>query len=252
MQKVETTSHIVDPFHTDYKRQLSWETLGVDLLNAAENHASKRGFGMKDVNNVNYTWVLARLVVELDITPVVYQNYHIETWVDKVYSLFTNRNYAIKGDNGVVFGYARSIWSTINYETRKPVDLIEFHGKQFEDYCAPELPCPISPYSRIKPLVGADMVKCHKVTYSDIDMNGHVNSMKYLLHLRDIFSLDHYRQQRLRRVELQYQKESYYGQWLQFFMKTEGENIYDVEICRTDNQTDEKGEVCVRARLIFE
>ena len=36
MQKVETTRHIVDPFHTDYKKQLSWETLGVDLLNAAE------------------------------------------------------------------------------------------------------------------------------------------------------------------------------------------------------------------------
>ena len=252
MNKVETTRHIVDPFHTDYKKQLSWETLGVDLLNAAENHAALRGFGMKDVNNVNYTWVLARLVIELDTTPVVYQDYHIDTWIENVYSLFTNRNYAIHDVKGTVYGYARSIWSTINYETRKPVDLIEFHGKEFDAYCAPEINCPIAPYSRIKPLSGAEIVKMHKVNYSDIDMNGHVNSMKYLQHLRDIFSLEQYRRQRLRRVELQYQKESYYGQFLQFFMKKESDNIYDVEICRTDNETHEKGEVCVRARLIFE
>lgn len=252
MQKVETTRHIVDPFHTDYKKQLSWETLGVDLLNAAENHAAIRGFGMKDVNDVNYTWVLARLVIELDVTPTVYQDYLIDTWVENVFSMFTNRDYAIHDGKGGVYGYARSVWSTINFESRKPVDLLEFHGPEFADYCDPELPCPIAPYTRIKPLVGAEIVKMHKVNYSDIDFNGHVNSMKYLLHLRDIFPLEQYRKQRLRRVELQYQKESYYGQFLQFFMKSEAENIYDVEICRTDSQTDDKGEVCVKARLIFE
>lgn len=252
MQKVETTRHVVDPFHTDYKKQLSWETLGVDLLNAAENHAAIRGFGMKDVNDVNYTWVLARLVIELDVTPKVYQDYLINTWVENVFSMFTNRDYAIHDGKGCVYGYARSVWSTINFETRKPVDLLEFHGPEFADFCAPELPCPIAPYTRIKPLVGAEIVKMHKVNYSDIDFNGHVNSMKYLLHLRDIFPLEQYRKQRLRRVELQYQKESYYGQFLQFFMKNEADNVYDVEICRTDTQTNDRGEVCVKARLIFE
>ena len=132
------------------------------------------------------------------------------------------------------------------------LDLLEFHGPEFADYCAPELPCPIAPYTRVKPLVGAEIVKMHKVNYSDIDFNGHVNSMKYLLHLRDIFPLEQYRKQRLRRVELQYQKESYYGQFLQFFMKNEADNVYDVEICRTDTQTNDRGEVCVKARLIFE
>lgn len=252
MQKVESTHHLVYPFHTDYKKQLSWETLGVDLLNAAENHASVRGFGIKDVNDVNYTWVLARLVIELDVTPTVYQHYVIDTWIENVYSLFTNRNFAIRDEEGKVYGYARSIWSTINYDTRKPIDLIELWGPEFESFCAPELVCPIKPYSRIRPLVDAELVKMHKVTYSDIDLNAHVNSMKYLLHLRDIFSLEQYRRQRLRRVELQYQKESYYGQFLQFFMKSETENTYDVEICASDIETHEKGAVCVRARLIFE
>ena len=112
MQKVETTRHIVDPFHTDYKKQLSWETLGVDLLNAAENHAAIRGFGMKDVNDVNYTWVLARLVIELDVTPKVYQDYLIDTWVENVFSMFTNRDYAIHDGKGCVYGYANRLLCT--------------------------------------------------------------------------------------------------------------------------------------------
>lgn len=252
MEKVEHTQHYVDPFHTDYKKQLTWETLGVDLLNAAENHALLRGFGMKAVNDVNYTWVLARLVIELDTTPILYQNYIIDTWIENVYQLFTNRNYTIHDGKGNVFGHARSVWSTINYTTRKPVDLVNFYGADFEAYCAPELPCPIKPYARVKSLAGVEMVRCHQVNYSDIDMNGHVNSMKYLMHLRDLFPLDHYRQQRLRRMELQYMKESYYGQYLQFFMRQEDENTYDVEVCRTDTHTTDKGEVCVRARMIFE
>ena len=127
--------------------------LGNHLLNCAGFHASDRGFGIATLNEDNYTWVLSRLAVELDEMPYQYENFSVQTWVENVYRLFTDRNFAIIDKDGKKIGYARSVWAMINLNTRKPADLLTLHGGSIVDYVCDE-PCPIEKPSRIKVTFG--------------------------------------------------------------------------------------------------
>ncbi len=252
LPKIEQTRFVVDPFHTDFSGALNYETLGKHLLNAAESHACGRGFGMKAVNDASYTWVLSRLTVEMECMPSVYEPFVLSTWVENLYRTFTNRNYSIKSPDGKVYGYARSIWAMINYNTRQSADLEQLHGDAFAPYLCPDEPCPIDKPGRVRPLADDKFVATIDTHYSDIDYNGHVNSIKYIEHICNLFSLDHYRSYRLRRVEMAYMAESHFDDTLSFFMNQRDALTYEVEIRRNYVPNTDKGEAVVRCLLIFQ
>ena len=148
--------------------------LGNHLLNCAGFHANDRGFGIATLNEDNYTWVLSRLAIELDEMPYQYENFSVQTWVENVYRLFTDRNFAIIDKDGKKIGYARSVWAMINLNTRKPADLLTLHGGSIVDYVCDE-PCPIEKPSRIK-VTSDQPIATLTAKYSDIDINGHVTA----------------------------------------------------------------------------
>lgn len=131
--------------------------------------------------------------------PYQYEEFTVQTWVENVYRLFTDRNFAIIDKDGKKIGYARSVWAMINLNTRKPADLLTLHGGSIVDYVCDE-PCPIEKPSRIK--VATDQ-PCAKLTakYSDIDINGHVNSIRYIEHILDLFPIDLYKRNGIQRFE---------------------------------------------------
>ena len=217
--------------------------LGNHLLNCAGFHASDRGFGIATLNEDNYTWVLSRLAVELDEMPYQYEDFSIQTWVENVYRLFTDRNFAILDKEGKKIGYARSVWAMISMNTRKPADLLTLHSGSIVDYVCNE-PCPIEKPSRIK-VASKEPAAALVAKYSDIDINGHVNSIRYIEHILDLFPIEMYRERRIRRFEMAYVAESYYGDELTLFMDDAGEGVYDVEVKKNGS------EVVCRSKVIF-
>ena len=241
--KIGTYKFVAEPFNVDFTGRLTLGVLGNHLLNCAGFHASERGFGMATVNEENYTWVLSRLAIEMEEMPYQYESFSIDTWVEDVYRLFTNRNYAIRNKEGRPIGYARSIWAMINMNTRKPIDLLSVNGGSIRDFIC-DAPCPIDTPSRIK--VNAEAASASlRAKYSDIDVNGHVNSIRYIEHILDLFPLDMYRTQRVRRFEMAYVAESYYDDTLSFYLEGEA-GAYAAEIRKNGDET-----VC-RAKIIFD
>ena len=244
MNKIGTYQFVAEPFHVDFTGRLTLGVLGNHLLNCAGFHATERGFGMATLNEDNYTWVLSRLAIEMDEMPCQYEDFTVQTWVENVYRLFTDRNFAVTDKDGRRIGYARSVWAMISMHTRKPVDLLAMHEGHIADYVCDE-PCPIDKPSRIK--VRAAGPTCTlRAKYSDIDVNGHVNSIRYIEHILDLFPLEKYRTQRIRRFEMAYVAESYYGDTLSFFLDDDGKDVYGVEVKKNGDET-----VC-RAKVIFE
>ena len=243
--KIGTYQFVAEPFHVDFTGRLTLGVLGNHLLNCAGFHASERGFGMATVNEENYTWVLSRLAIEMEEMPYQYESFSIDTWVEDVYRLFTNRNYAIRDKDGRPIGYARSVWAMINMHTRRPIDLLSVNGGSIRDFICDE-PCPIDTPSRIK-VHSEEATASLRAKYSDIDVNGHVNSIRYIEHILDLFPLDLYRTQRVRRFEMAYVAESYYDDTLSFYVDREAEaGTYDAEIRKNGGET-----VC-RAKIIFD
>ena len=241
--KIGNYDFLVEPFHCDFSHRMFLGHLGNSLLNAADFHSNDRGFGMNYLNPLHRTWVLSRLAVELDEMPYQYENFSVQTWVENVYRLFTDRNFAIINKDGKKIGYARSVWAMISLNTRKPADLLTLHGGSIVDYVC-DKPCPIEKPSGIK--VTRDRpVDTLTAKYSDIDINGHVNSIRYIEHILDLFPIEMYKEKRIRRFEMAYVAESYYGDELTLFMDDAGEGVYDVEVKKNGS------EVVCRSKVIF-
>lgn len=241
--KIGSYDFVAEPFHVDFTEKLTMGVLGNHLLNCAGIHAAERGFGIAELNENHYTWVLSRLAVEMEEMPRAYEKFSIRTWVENVYRLFTDRNFEIVNAAGKPIGYARSIWAMISMETRKPADLLALHGGDITDYiCDKE--CPIEKAGRVK-VNEAEPVARYMAKYGDIDLNGHVNSVKYIEHALNLFPLEMFREKSLRRFEVAYVAESYYGDTLCFYREQVGEGEYDIEIKKNDT------EVVVRIKMIF-
>ena len=241
--KIGTYKFVAEPFHVDFTGRLTMGVLGNHLLNCAGFHASERGFGIAEINENHYTWVLSRLAIELEDMPRQYEDFSIHSWIENVYRLFTDRNFELVNKDGKTIGYARSVWAMISMETRKPADLFTLHGESL-NYYASDRVCPIAKPGRIR-VAPSEPVAEYLTKYSDIDINGHVNSIKYIEHILDLFPMETFKEKSIRRFEMAYVAESYYGDTLSFYLEQKTENEYDIEV-KKNNQ-----EVVVRSKVIF-
>ena len=208
MEKIGRYEFRANPFHCDCTGRLFMGHLGNHLLNAADFHSTDRDFGMTYLNPIHKTWVLSRLAVEMDEMPLQYTKFFVETWVESAMKYFTNRNFRIVGEDGKVFGYGRSVWAMIDTQTRQPQDILEIHDGDIANWIEADKECPIEKSSRVKMADKAEFVREIDTYYNDVDVNGHVNSIKYIEHIFDLFGIDYYREHNIKRFEIAYVAES--------------------------------------------
>ncbi len=248
--KIDSHPIYVEPFHVDFTGRIFMGVLGNHLLNAAGNHSQRRGWGIGALNESRHTWVLSRLSIEMDEMPKSYQHCTIRTWVESVMKLFTNRNFSIHDSEERPIGYARSVWAMIDLETRRPCDLMSLYDGDILNYVVSEKEniCPIAGHGRFR-FRDAQKARTISTYYSDVDINGHINSIKYIEHILDLFP-----QERLargiHRFEIAYKAESYLGDTLTFFVQSLDDNETDVEV-RKNVTTDNPGDVVCQAKVRF-
>ncbi len=131
--------------------------------------------------------------------PAIYEKFMVETWVDSVMRYFTNRNFKIANEDGRVYGYGKSIWAMIDTETRQPVDILKVDNQTILKYIETNYDNPIKKSSRVKLDNNLILQKSIIANYSDVDINGHVNSIKYIEHILDLFPLEWYKQHTIRK-----------------------------------------------------
>lgn len=245
MDKVGCYPFMAEPFHCDFSGKLFMGHLGNHMLNAADFHSTDRGFGMRRLLTIQRSWVLSRLAIEMDEMPAMYSQFNIETWVESAMRYFTSRNFRVVDNEGKVYGYGRSIWAMIDTESRQPTDIFAIDNGAIEQWIEKEKPCPIDKGGRVKMGDGAELVRTIDTYYNDVDINGHINSVKYIEHILDLWSLDWYQEHRLKRFEVAYVAEAHAGDQLSFYREATGEGEYCVRICKGDDV-----EVC-RSKVTF-
>ena len=236
---------MAEPFHCDFTGQLFMGHLGNHLLNAADFHSSDRGFGMKYLMGIQRSWVLSRLAIEMTDMPSQYTRFDVETWVESAMRYFTQRNFSVTGKDGHVYGYGRSVWAMIDTGTRQPTDIFSIDNGAITQWIEKEKPCPIDKGGRVKMTSQAQLLHTIDTGYSDVDINGHINSVKYIEHVLDLWPLDWYRTHRVRRIEIAYVAEAHGGDQLSFYSEETAPNAYSIRIARTD------GTEVARSHVVF-
>jgi acyl-ACP thioesterase len=243
---------MAEPFHCDFGGRLFMGHLGNHMLNAADFHSSDRGFGMKYLMTIKRSWVLSRLAIEMTEMPEMYTRFNVETWVESAMRYFTSRNFAVVGTSPdpskggkKVYGYGRSIWAMIDTESRQPTDILAIDNGAINQWIEKDKACPIEKGGRVKIGDGAELVRTIDTFYNDVDINGHINSVKYIEHVLDLWDLEWYRSHRVKRFEIAYVAEAHAGDRLSFYREQVVGDSYNVRIVRQD------GMECCRCKVTF-
>ena len=234
MDKVGRYEFMAEPFHCDFGGRLFMGHLGNHMLNAADFHSTDRGFGMKYLMTIQRSWVLSRLAIEMNEMPEQYTRFNVETWVENAMRFFTSRNFRVCSSDGEkVYGYGRSIWAMIDTETRQPSDIFSIDDGAIKDWIVNDKECPIQKGGRVKMSDEAELVRTIDTFYNDVDINGHINSVKYIEHVLDLWPIDWYHEHQIRRFEIAYVAEAHAGDQLSFYREQDNDGTINVRIMKT-------------------
>ncbi len=222
------------PQEVDGAKRLRMTSLCNYILNTAGYAAQENGFGSLEMIERGMTWVLSRLAIEMIELPEQYEDIIIETWVEEYGRIVTSRHFKILDKTRRVLGYASSLWAMMNLTTRRPINLQAMpEYNRFATGVANE----IAPAGKIKS-VGGEPRKTHTVRYSDVDFNGHANSVKYLEWMLDSIDADKLYTRSIKRLELNYVHEAMLGDDIDIY-SDEASDSYtfllkkgDQEICK--------------------
>lgn len=251
LSKVGKYRFLAEPFHCDFSGRLFMGHLGNHLLNAADFHSNERGYGMNTLVPQHRTWVLSRLAIEMREMPKAYDWFNVETWVENAMKYFTSRNFAIESEDGRILGYGKSVWAMIDTLTRQPVDIFTINDGLIKEYIETDKPCPIQKSGRVRVGDNAQLVRTIDTYYNDVDINGHINSIKYIEHVLDLFDIEWYKRHRLERLDIAYVAETYQGDRLEFYREETAPLDYVIKVVKIKKDTQESVEVCrVEAKFV--
>lgn len=230
----------VQPQDVDFQFRITMAALTNILLTTAGYNADDNGFGLRKLNEMDSSWVLLRLAVEMKYFPEQYEQIHVETWIEEVGRASTTRNFCIRNEKQEIIGNACSNWAMIDMQTRRAKDLLSLDGiHQFANGIESLIVKPI----KLGAIEGDDY-DAFKVKYSDIDINGHVNTVRYIEWVSDCFSLDCYRKKQIKRFEINFMSEMLYDDFV---------DIVGIELEPNDFRFEIRKEtkIACRARVVF-
>ena len=216
--------------NVDFTLRATIDSLGNYILNTAGIDAQGKGFGVDALTAQNLTWVLSKFVVEVDSRPEQFAEFDLTTWINHNTRLLSTRNFTIADTAGKVYIRALSQWCMLNFVTRTPVAL-----NTMEERFAPYISDVDSPCEQPRRLtaIAADEVYEHKVVYSDIDFNNHMNTMRYIALMVDMLPIEYLKNNIPFRLDVHFMNECRFGQRLSVGMQTVENNTL-FEITRED------------------
>ncbi|MCL2510586.1 MAG: thioesterase [Bacteroidales bacterium] len=230
----------IQPQEVDFRHRATVMTIGNVLLSAAIHNANDNGFGLSRLDEMQCTWALIRLAIEMDEFPCQYDEITVETWVEKVEQLMTTRNFLIRNREGEIVGKASSHWIMFDLRTRRLKDLSSLEElRQYAD----DTPVLKEQPTKLPHTEGV-VVDSFKVKYSAIDVNGHVNSLRYIEWICNCFSLETYRTKSIKRFEINFLNEILFDENVTVAIAETQPDDFHFEICKNEKPA-------CRARVIF-
>jgi acyl-ACP thioesterase len=177
------------------------------LQDIASRHADKLGFGYHDLEQSGHFWILARLHLMVDRLPGFGERTSILTWPSGKERLVALRDFVISDGNGQM-GTATTSWVTLNTRT---------HRADPPDTVLPERSIPEREHALVFPTKAVTRLKDGEHTAqltarrSDMDINGHVNNVKYLEYCFESVPMDWVSENRCHGVDIQFRSESFPG-----------------------------------------
>ena len=174
------------------------------LQETASVHADLSGFGHKEMLETKLFWVLTQLKMIMKKWPLWNQKVEITTWSRAPKDFQAIRDFEIRV-NGEVIGEVSSLWMVLDGRTRKPVKIKNLPTtiEILEERQLSFLP------KRVLFDQTPEKEKMICVRNSDLDMNRHVNNVKYSQWILDTLPLEELLKLQINEYEINFISEAY-------------------------------------------
>ncbi len=198
----------VRSFETDRAGRLSIVALCEYLQEVATGHALDLGISIPELGRDNLTWVLGKLQLEVEELPRAGEVVRVTTWPSRLRSHFVMRDFLVEAAEGAVLTRATSVWFVIDVERRKAVRI----PRQVLAVRVPERERAVKEsWAKLPPPAGREKVGRFEIGRDDLDINDHVNHVKYLRWALDTLDLEFFAGRGLTRLDIDFLAELTYG-----------------------------------------
>jgi len=227
-------------YDVDATRRATSVSLCRYFLEAGWNHAEALGLGFSHLRSLGKFWVLARLRFEAQQYPVWGDRMTLRTWPRGLKSVFALRDFELQDEAGRRIAAGSSAWLVLDSVSKRPqrihkllASLAALNGEAALG-CDPEELGDNESWDEPYPVT---------VRYTDIDVNKHVNSSRYIGWMLDAYPAGFHLQHSLRVLGVNYLGETLEGEQLIVRTRQSDANVYSHSLIKPGGS-----EVC-RARL---
>ena len=142
------------------------------------------------------------------------------------------RDFKIFDSNSQLIGIATTTWYAIDLEKRRPrrlEDYFDFNPVEGE-FVFQERP------DRLKFIEYEKTHKSFQTGYYDLDINDHVNNVRYIEWIMECFTLDYHKSHILKEIEISYMAEAVYRDSISASIKETKNNIFSHCLIRSKDE----------------
>lgn len=168
----------ISSYDLNPKGQARLTTMAGFFQEMAYRHANELGLGYDAMKSRRHIWVLSRMRIRIDRYPVWNDRIIVETWPSGAEKLFALRDFRVLDSQDEVIGKASTAWLILDMDTHRlirPKEIIEQFKMIIHDRHMF-----VDPLDKIKIPGETMLLNQHTVAYSDLDIVGHVNNVRYL------------------------------------------------------------------------
>jgi len=234
----------VHSYEADYRGNATMQILCQFMQESAWNHAEHLEVGYSHLIEKNLIWILSRQSVKIQTYPKWGDKIKIFTWPSDMDRIFCYRDFKIFDANDTVIGTATTTWFVIDLQRRRPQRADSYINLDVEGDVERVFP-EFSP--KLGPLESVNTSNKIIASYSDLDVNNHVNNVKYLEYIMNSLPFDFVTSHQLKQLDINYLNEAHHQN--EITVKTE--NKESLKFMHSLNRETDNTELC-RARTVWE
>lgn len=211
MQSLPTflkTNYFLSAADCNAENEMPLSSLVRHIIESATEHANRLNVGYTRLAETGIAWVLSRLAIEIRRMPHVNERFSLETRVTAVDRHSSDRLFEIADGEGNVVAVARTVWVALDIKARKLADLSMLH--ELKAIAAPYSPA-CAPPRRLRMQKEPHSVRTVDVWYSDLDINRHLTTTRYIDFMVSCFDLAWHDANRITRLDVMFMRETLPG-----------------------------------------
>jgi acyl-ACP thioesterase len=186
--------------------------------------ASELGFGYDTLHVHHTAWVLSRMHLHFDSFPKWREDTCLQTWHKGADGLFYLRDFDLRNAAGESIIQGTSSWVVIDEQTRRIVRPEDLQNLLFVEKVDDAIATP-APKIQLPREAQPELAGEHTVAYSDLDLLGHTNNVRYVVWAMDCLPLED-AEKPLKDLYINFNKETTHGQKVELFRLKEGDAWY--------------------------